>query len=102
MVRADCMNRAARILAPILPYPDLLELQLAANASIAERVQSGQMTIAQGNEAIAQKFAELNTEEQRRLLADRSVNAQESAAAASWQASRPKTCMGGPAVVGCF
>jgi hypothetical protein len=69
---------------------------------VTERVQNGQMTIAQANEAIAQKFSELNAEEQRRLLASRSVGAQESAAAAAWQASRPRTCMGGPNIVGCF
>jgi hypothetical protein len=60
-----------RILRPIMPYPDLLELQLATNMSVAEKVQNGQLTVAQANEAIAQKFSEVNAEEQRRLLASR-------------------------------
>jgi hypothetical protein len=57
-----------RILRPIMPYPDLLELQLATNMSVAEKVQNGQLTVAQANEAIAQKFSEVNAEEQRREL----------------------------------
>jgi hypothetical protein len=55
-----------RILRPIMLYPDLLELQLATNMSVAEKVQNGQLTVAQANEAIAQKFSEVNAEEQRR------------------------------------
>jgi hypothetical protein len=102
IARTTCINESMRILRPIMPYPDLLELQLATNMSIAEKVQNGQMTVAQANEAIAQKFSEVSAEEQRRLLASRAVGAQESAAAAAWESARPKTCMGGPAVIGCF
>jgi hypothetical protein len=102
VARTNCINDSMRILRPIMPYPDLLELQLATNMSVAEKVQNEQLTVAQANEAIAQKFSEVNAEEQRRLLASRSVGAQESAAAAAWEAARPKTCMGGPTIVGCF
>jgi hypothetical protein len=93
---------AANIVRPIMPFPDLLDAMTTHYVSISEQVQEGRMTVAQANEAIAAKRAELTAEEQRRLLANRSVAAQEGVAAASLQAVGPKTCVGGAQVVTCF
>jgi hypothetical protein len=81
--RAQCLNDALAILRPTMPYPDLLDQYLAIHMALAEQVQKGQLTIAQGNAAIAQKKSELAAEEQRRSLASRSVVAQENRAAAA-------------------
>ena len=92
IVRAQCVNDALVIMRPIFPYPDLLDLSMAHRLAVAERYQKGQITGPQANEELAQKNSELTAEEQRRLLANRSVGAQESMAAASIMAAGPKTC----------
>jgi hypothetical protein len=102
VARAQCVNDAFAILRPIMPYPDLWDLYMASHTAIAERTQKGQLTIAQANEALAQKRSELVAEEQRRLLANRSVAAQENVAAASLQAAGPHSCTRYGATVTCF
>jgi hypothetical protein len=92
MARAKCQTDALTILRPISPYPDLMDQYIASRIAIAERVQNGQVTIAQGNELITQKRSELIAEEQRRSLANRAVSAQEDVASASLAAVRPRTC----------
>jgi hypothetical protein len=102
MARAKCQTDALAILRPIMPYPDLMDLFIASRISIAERVQNGQLTIAQGNEIIAQKKSELVAEEQRRSLANRSISAQEDMASASLAAAGPRTCTAIGNTVNCF
>jgi hypothetical protein len=102
MDRTRCMNNAQLILRPLAPYPDLMDLYLASNMAIAERLQKGQITIAQANEEIARKSAEITSEQQRRMLADRSVSAQEDMAAASARAAGPHSCTRIGNTVNCF
>jgi hypothetical protein len=87
--RAQCTNAAFAIIEPTLPYPDLLHVFMTQNLAIAEDVQHGRLTVAQGNAAMMQKLSDLVGEEQRRSLTGRSVAAQESAAAAAWA---PRSC----------
>jgi hypothetical protein len=100
--RARCQTEALAIMRPIAPYPDLIDLFIASRIAIAERVQNGQVTIAQANEAIATKRSEIIAEEQRRQLANRSVSAQENAAAASLAAAGPHSCTAVGNTVNCF
>ena len=58
---------------------------MADSMVIAEQVQSGKMTIADGNAAIAEKWSKAVTESQRRANSKNSVLAQQSAAAAQQQ-----------------
>ena len=100
--RAKCQVEAMAIRRPIVPHPDLLDALMAARMSVAEQVQTGKLTIAQGNEIMANKNSALISEEQRRNLANRSVAAQESAAAASWAASGPVSCTKVGNTVDCY
>jgi hypothetical protein len=100
--RAKCQGEALAIIRPIAPYPDVLDLFIASRIAIAERLQNGQMTVAQANEAIAAKRSELVAEEQRRQLARRSVAAQEDVAAASLAAAGPHSCTAIGNTVNCF
>jgi len=92
VARAKCQVDALAIRRPIVTYPDLMDSFIATRMSVAEQIQNDHLTIAQGNEIIANKRSELVSEEQRRNLAQRAVAAQESAAAASWAASGPVSC----------
>jgi hypothetical protein len=92
MARAKCQTDALLIMRPVAPFPDLMDLFAASRIEIAERVQNGQLTVAQANEQIASKQSELVAEEQRRFLANRSIAAQQNIAAASLQASGPHSC----------
>jgi hypothetical protein len=71
MARAKCQTEAIAVVRPVSPYPDILDLFIASRIAIAERVQNGQLTVAQANELIATKRSELVAEEQRRTLANR-------------------------------
>jgi hypothetical protein len=92
LARIQCLNQAIEILRPIMPYPDLLDNFMATRLAIAERVQQKQISIAEGNALIMQKRSDIVGEEQRRQLANRSVNAQESIAISSIMASGPHSC----------
>jgi hypothetical protein len=102
VVRIQCLNDAFAILRPMMPYPDLMDLNMATRVAIAERIQSGQVTMAQGNEEMMRKQSEIVSEEQRRLLANRAVRAQENIADASLQAAGPHSCTQIGNTVNCF
>ena len=109
VTRAQCVNAALVIVQPTLPYPDLLQVYMADHMVVAEDIQAGRTSIAQGNAVLARKWSELVGEEQRRRLANRTVTAQEqtaaaasSTAAASWQAAGPRTCNYGAGTITCF
>jgi hypothetical protein len=85
--RNKCNSLAASAIRPFVPYPDLFDKYWATRAVIAERVQAGKLTLAEGNQEATQAQSDIAAEEQRRNLASRSVGAQESAAAASWLAT---------------
>jgi len=90
--RARCINEAMNLYRGSLPYPDLLDQEMAARSAIAEQVDTGKMTLAQGDLEFSRVHSNLVAEEQRRALSGRAVSAQESAAAAAWRASNPVTC----------
>lgn len=102
IVRAQCMNEAAEILRPTMPFPDLLDVFMTSRMAIAERVQKGQMTIAQANEEITARRSQLVAEEQRRMLANRSVAAQETSAQASVLAAGPRSCTKFGNTINCY
>ena len=102
VARAQCINAAIGILRPLVPYPDLLDLTQAHLLAAAERVEKGQLTIAQASELIAQKNSEIAAEEQRRNLANRAVAAQEGVAAANLMAAGPRSCTRYGNTVNCF
>lgn len=84
-----CNATAAAVIRPFTPYPDLFDNYWAKRAVLAERLQAGKLTLAEANAEATQTQSDVAAEEQRRNLANRSVGAQESAAAAAWMASSP-------------
>ena len=86
VVRRKCINDGFAIKLPTFgPDQDLVRGVMADSMVIAEQVQSGKMTIADGNAAIAEKWSKAVTESQRRANSKNSVLAQQSAAAAQQQ-----------------
>ena len=91
VARRKCINDGFAIRLPTFgPDQDLVRGVLADSMVIAEKVQGGQMTIAEGNSAIAEKWSQAVTESQKRANSKNSVLAQQSSAAAQQQqAVRP-------------
>ena len=90
VVRRKCINDGFAIRLPTFgPDQDLVRGVMADSMVIAEQVQSGKITIAEGNAAIAEKWSKAVTESQRRANSKDSVLAQQSAAAAQQQAVAP-------------
>jgi hypothetical protein len=86
VVRRKCINDGFAIKLPTFgPDQDLVRGVMADSMVIAEQVQNGKMTIADGNAAIAEKWSKAVTESQRRANSKNSVLAQQSAAAAQQQ-----------------
>jgi hypothetical protein len=82
VVRRKCINDGFAIKLPTFgPDQDLVRGVMADSMAIAEQVQSGKMTIAEGNAAIADKWSKAVSESQRRSNSKNSVLAQQSAAA---------------------
>jgi hypothetical protein len=79
VARAQCQKEAAEIARPTNIFPDLMDAFWETRMRVAEEVQSGKLTIAQGNEIITNRNTELTSEGQRRIAADRAVSAQENA-----------------------
>ena len=86
---------------PFLRYPDLGRLDMANRLVIAERLSEGQISEAEADQQFSQLHSQIVAEEQRRNLANRSVSAQETAAAAASRAASP-TCVTSGYVVSCF
>jgi len=66
VARAKCHVAAWEILRPTMTYPDILDALIAKRIAIAERVEKGELTVAQGNEAATKARAEAVAEEERR------------------------------------
>jgi hypothetical protein len=92
VARNKCGYEAAQKIRPFVTYPDLFDQSWATSALLAEQLQTKKITRAEADLQMAQTRAQTTAEEQRRNLANRSVAAQESAAAAAWMASGPVTC----------
>jgi hypothetical protein len=97
--RAKCRQPGLELYAKLVPYPDLLQQDIAMRMVMAEKLDAGQITVAQAELEGAQAHSQIVAEEQRRSLAMRSVNAQESAAAAAWKGT---TCSRVGNTVNCF
>ncbi len=97
--RAQCINAAVAIIRPFVPFPDLLDQDMANRMLLAEKVQQGRMTVAEATQDMAQRRSQLTAEEQRRSLSNRAVSAQESAAAAAWKGT---TCTAIGNTVNCY
>lgn len=90
VARRKCINDGIAIRMPTFgPDQDLVRAVLADSMVVAEKVQTGQMTIAEGNAAMAKKWTQAVTESQQRAHSKDSVLAQQSAAAAQQQVPRP-------------
>ncbi len=88
VARRKCINDGFAIKLPTFgPDQDLVRGVMADSMVIADQVQSGKMTIAEGNAAIAEKWSKAVTESQRRANTKDSVLARQSAAAAQQQPS---------------
>jgi hypothetical protein len=55
LARQRCLNDAVTIALPTFPNQDLLLAYMAERVAIGEQVQTGKMTVAQGDAAIAEK-----------------------------------------------
>jgi hypothetical protein len=88
VVRRKCLNDAFSIRLPTLGADqDLAQAVMADAMVIAEKVQNGKMTIAEGNAAIAERWSQAVSESQQRANARNSVMAEQNAAAAQQQAA---------------
>jgi tryptophanyl-tRNA synthetase len=91
--RNKCSYEVAKLnIRPFVTYPDLFDTDWAEKLAVAEKLQAGKITFAEANQQATEHHSQIVAEEQRRNLSNRSVTAQESAAAAAWAASGPVTC----------
>lgn len=90
--RTRCRAPGFSLLRNFAPYPDLMDQEAAYRMAMAERIDAGQITMAQAELEAAENRSRLIAEEQRRSLSNRAVSAQESVAAAQWRASAPVSC----------
>ena len=88
VVRRKCLNDAFSIKLPTFGADqDLAQAVMAYGMEVAEQIQNGKMTIAQGNAAVAERWSQAVSESQQRANARNSVMAQQNAAAAQQQAA---------------
>jgi hypothetical protein len=88
VARTQCTNNALTIRIPTFGTDqDLVQAFMADRMVVAEQVQSGKMTLAQGNAIIAEKWSQSVSESQQRANARGSVMAQQTAAAAQQSAA---------------
>jgi hypothetical protein len=66
VARAKCHTEAWNILRPTMPYPEVLDKLIAKRIEIGQKVQNGEMTVAQASAAIEKARADAATEEQQR------------------------------------
>lgn len=92
VARAHCIAEATAPWRPLVPFPDLFDQDVANRNLLAERWQTGKITQAEYEAQFYQMHSQIVAEEQRRSLAGRSVNAQETAAAAAVLSSGPVVC----------
>src|SRR5262245_50939423 len=80
-----CINSAEKRIASFSPWPDLWQLKWAQRAALAAKVDKHLITSEEAALEDARTMANLTSEYERRMLAHRSVNAQEDAAAALYR-----------------
>ena len=77
---------------PLVPYPDLYDQETTNRNMLAERWQTGKITQLEYEAQFSEMHSQIVAEEQRRNLANRSVNAQETAATAALLSGGPTIC----------
>lgn len=88
VARIKCLNDGLSIQLPTFgPDQDLVQAFMAERVVIAERIQAGKMTYAEGTAAIAEKWSQAVNVSQQRRDVTAAVAAQQSAAAAQQQAA---------------
>jgi hypothetical protein len=93
VARAACVNKATELLRPLLLFPDLLDQENALRKSLAEQVQTKNLSLLERNRQITKFHAKMLAEEQSRLLANPSEAAKVfSAAVTQWRMSNPDSC----------
>jgi hypothetical protein len=66
VARAKCHTEAWNLLRPTMPYPEILDKLIAKRIEIGQKVQNGEMTLAQASAAIDKARADAAAEEQQR------------------------------------
>jgi len=99
--KTRCQNDATNIIRPFMPYPDLVDQDTAARMSLAEKLQAGKLTEAQANSQLTQTRAQINAEDQKRQVTDRSRSVQEEAEAKALRAAAPVNCTSFGVVTNC-
>ncbi len=90
VARRKCINDGFTIRLPTFgPDQDLVRAVLGDSMVIAEKVQNGQMSIAEANATMAKKWSQAVVASQQRAHSKNSVLAQQSAATAPQQAAVP-------------
>jgi hypothetical protein len=92
VARAQCIGAATAPIRPLTNYPDLYDQETANRNVLAERWQTGKITQLEYEAQFTEMHSQIVGEEQRRNLANRSVNAQETAATAAMLSSGPTVC----------
>ncbi len=91
--RAQCVNQAIdKAYGPDFHYRDLVELNEAQRLALAEQIDAGKITPAEGEAAMAKMTVEINSEAQRRATN----------AAMAIEASRPVSCYSYGSVTNCY
>src|SRR5260370_41167266 len=91
VARAACITKATELLRLTLPFPDLLDQENALRKSLAEQVQSRNLSLLERNRQITKFHSKMLAEEQSRLLANPTADAKVSAAATQWRLSNPRS-----------
>jgi hypothetical protein len=98
VVAAQCRNAAMAITLPLLgSNQDLAQRFMAQRLAIAEQVQKGKLTVAEGSTAIWQKYSEAESELQRRIAIAQTAAAQQNTADAQLLASTDTSAEQAPA-----
>ena len=90
--RAACVIKATEQLRSVLPFPDLLDQENALRKSLAEQVESRQISLIERNRLITKLHSRILAEEQSRLLANPSAEVKGSVGATQWRLSNSDGC----------
>lgn len=100
--KTRCQNDATNIIRPFMPYPDLVDQDTATRLSLAQKLQAGKLTEAQADQQLAQARAQINAEDKKRQVTDKSRAAQEDAAALAARMAAPVDCTSFGAITKCY
>jgi hypothetical protein len=70
--RQRCKRPALELYKQLTPYADLVDQEIAMRMAVAEKLDTGKMTMAEAELATAQSHSQIMSEEQRRNLSSRS------------------------------